>query len=68
MKHRWSESHPCPWRGIRVMDPSIGGILIAIGFVVLGFLGLPIFKYFFLGAVVLGTADALLLRFTGKGS
>ncbi len=63
MKLPFSESHPGPMRSMDA-DPGWGGIVIAIGFVILGILGLPIYKWFFVGALLLGAAVALLFRFT----
>jgi hypothetical protein len=36
------------------VDGEFGGILVAGGFVVLGLVGLPIAKWFLLGALLLG--------------
>ena len=44
------------------VDAEVIGILIALGFVVMGVVGIPIVKWFLLGAVVLGAGVALLLR------
>ena len=60
MKQYDSARHPGP---LRVMH---AGILVAVAFVVEGLVGLPIAKWFLPGAVVLGAAVALLLRFTRK--
>ena len=60
MKQYDSARHPGP---LRVMH---AGILVAVAFVVEGLVGLPIAKWFLPGAVVLGDAVALLLRFTRK--
>jgi len=38
-------------------------IIVAIGFVVLGLTGLPIAKFFLLGAVVLGIGIAIVFHF-----
>jgi len=53
-------------RFMHVGSESIA-IIIAVGFVVLEVVGIPIAKWFLLGAVVLGIAAALLLRFSAKG-
>src|SRR5260370_32172551 len=60
MKQYDSARHPGPMRLMRA------GIIVAVAFVVLGLVGLPIAKWFLLGAVVLGAAVPLLLRFTRK--
>jgi hypothetical protein len=52
--------HPGVMRFMRV-DAELIGILIALGFVVMGVGGVPIVKWFLLGPVVLGAGVALLL-------
>jgi hypothetical protein len=50
--------------------PNVGGesaaIIVAIGFVVMGLVGLPVAKFFLVGAVVLGIGLAMLFHFTRK--
>jgi hypothetical protein len=46
-------------------DPGLAGILIAVGFVVLGVVGLPIAKWFLLGAILLGCVIAFILHLRG---
>ena len=65
MKHPAPERHPGPWRVMQV-DSEFAGLLVAVGFVVMGAVGLDIGKWFVLGALGLGVAVALLLRFTRK--
>jgi len=48
------------------VDAEFAGILVAVGFVVMGVVGVPIAKWFLLGAFVLGVGVALLLRRTRK--
>jgi hypothetical protein len=48
------------------VDAEFAGILVALGFVVMGVVGIPIVKWFLLGALVLGVGVALLLRCTRK--
>jgi len=48
------------------VDSEFAGILVAVGFLVLGFVSMPIGTWFVLGCLVLGVAFALLLRFTPK--
>ncbi len=62
MKDHDAQRHPGPFRVMNV-DSESAGILIAVAFLVLGLVGLPIAKWFFLGALVLGSSIALLLRF-----
>jgi hypothetical protein len=66
MKQHDGARHPGPMRVMRV-DAEFAGILVAIAFIVLGLVSLPMAKWFFLGALVLGVGVALLLRFTRKG-
>jgi len=65
MKQRDTERHPGPWRVMRV-DSEFAGLLLAVAFLVMGAVGLDIGKWFVLGALGLGVAVALLLRFTRK--
>jgi hypothetical protein len=65
MKNRDTNRHPGPWRVMKV-DSEFAGLLVAVGFVVMGAVGLDIGKWFVLGALGLGVAVALLLRFTRK--
>ncbi len=48
------------------VDSEFAGILVAVGFLVLGFVSMPIGTWFVLRCLVLGVAFALLLRFTPK--
>lgn len=58
--------HTGPWRIMQV-DSGVAGIVIAVGFVVLGIVSMPALTLIFLlGAVPLGVAVALLLHFTDK--
>jgi len=65
MKDHDANRHPGPWRVMRV-DSEFAGILVAVGFLVLGFVSMPIGTWFVLGCLALGGAFALLLRFTPK--
>ena len=66
MKHRDPERHPGVFRVMQV-EAEVAGVLIALGFVVMGFVsGVPIAKWFLLGAFLLGGGVALLLRLTRK--
>ena len=53
---------------MRVMrgNPEFAGLIVAVGIVVMGLVGLPIARWFLLGALVLGASVALLLRLTRK--
>jgi hypothetical protein len=48
------------------VDPGIAGILIAIGFLVMGIVSMPVATGFVVGAITLGVVIALILRFTSK--
>jgi hypothetical protein len=61
MKDRDANRHPGPFRLMRV-DAEFGGIIVAVAFVVLGLVGLPMAKWFLLAALAFGIAVALLLR------
>jgi hypothetical protein len=65
MKDRDASRHPGPFRIMQV-DSEIAGLLVAVGFLVMGFVSMPIATLFVLGAVALGIVVALLLRFTPK--
>jgi len=65
MKDRSSPRHPGPWR-IMPTDAELAGLIVAIGFVVMGLVALPIVKWFLLGALLLGGGFALLLRLSRK--
>ena len=62
MKRRDPARHPGVWRVMQV-DSEWAGVLIAAGFVLMGLVSLPIAKWFFLGAVLVGVIVALVLRF-----
>jgi hypothetical protein len=65
VKDRGSAPHPGPFR-VPPVDSESAGILIAIGFVVMGLVALPIAKWFFISAVSIGVAVAVLLHFVRK--
>ena len=48
------------------VDSEVAGILIAVGFVVMAVVGIPLARWFVLGAALLGIPVALLLRFTRR--
>ncbi|HEV2728765.1 MAG TPA: hypothetical protein VGV15_01935 [Terriglobales bacterium] len=66
MKQHDANRHPGPWRVMRV-DSEFAGLLVAVGFVVMGLVSMPIATWFLLGALVLGVGAALLLRWIRKG-
>jgi hypothetical protein len=65
MKDRDASRHPGPFRIMQV-DSEIAGLLVAVGFVVMGFVSMPIATGFVLGATALGLIIALVLRFAPK--
>lgn len=48
------------------MDAEFAGILVAVGFLVMGLVSMPLATGFVVGAITLGVVVALLLRFTPK--
>ena len=65
MKDHATDRHPGPFRFMRV-DSEFAGLLVAVGFLVMGFVSTPIATWFVLGAVALGVFVALVLRFAPK--
>ncbi len=67
MKGHAVHRHPGPFR-IMQLDSEFAGILIALGFVILAFVGMPsIGTAFLLVALAVGVVVAVLLHFTSKG-
>jgi hypothetical protein len=62
MENHEGKRHPGPWRVMRV-DSEFAGLLVAVGFLVLGLVSMPLATAFVLGAIALGVVVALLLRF-----
>lgn len=62
MENHEVKRHPGPWRVMRV-DSEFAGLLVAVGFLVLGLVSMPPATAFVLGAIALGVIVALLLRF-----
>jgi len=65
MKDHDTNRHPGPWRVMQV-DSEFAGILVAVGFLLMGLVSMPIATRFLLGALGLGGGVALLLRLTRK--
>jgi len=65
MEDHDAKRHPGPWRVMRV-DSEFAGILLAVGFLVMGLVSMPVGTGFVLGSITLGVVVALLLRFTPK--
>jgi hypothetical protein len=59
------QRHPGPWRVMRV-DSEFAGLLVAVGFLVMGLVSMPFATAFVLGAIALGVVVALLLRFAAR--
>lgn len=66
MKNRDANRHSGVMRVMKV-DSEFAGLLVAVGFLVMGAVGLDIGKWFVMGALVLGVFVALLLRLTRRG-
>lgn len=62
MENHEASRHPGPWRVMRA-DSEFAGLLIAVGFLVMGFVSMPIASVFVIGGIALGVVVALLLRF-----
>lgn len=65
MKDHGVSRHPGPWRVMNV-DSESAGILIAVGFLAMGLVSIPVARWFVLGCLTLGLAVAVLLRFAPK--
>jgi len=65
MKEHDTPRHPGPWR-VMQLDSEFAGLLVAVGFLVMGFVSMPIATLFIVGAIALGVVVALLLRFTPR--
>ncbi len=65
MKKHDEKRHPGPFR-IPQVDSESAGILVAIGFVVLGLVAFPFAKWFLLGALALGLAVVMMFRFVRR--
>ena len=48
------------------LDSEFAGLLVAVGFLVMGLVSMPLATGFVVGAIALGVVVALLLRFTPK--
>jgi hypothetical protein len=65
MKFSYPARHPGPFRTMQV-DSEVAGILVALGFVVMAVVGIPLARWFVLGTALMGVSVALVLRFTRK--
>jgi hypothetical protein len=60
MQTETPKSHPGPFRTMKV-DSELAGILVAVGFFVMGFVSVPIAKGFLVGTFVVGIGVAMVL-------
>lgn len=65
MKAVTPKPHPGPFRMMKV-DAELAGILVAVGFFVMGFVSVPIAKGFLIGAFLAGIVVAGLLALIRK--
>jgi hypothetical protein len=65
MKDHDASRHPGPWRVMNV-DSESAGILVAVGFLAMGLVSIPVARWFVLGCLALGAAVAVLLRFSSR--
>src|SRR5262245_60455882 len=60
-----AKRHPGPWRAMR-LDSEFAGIFVAVGFLAMALVSMPLATLFVLGSLAFGGLVALLLRFTPK--
>ena len=65
MKFSYPARHPGPFR-VMPVDSEVAGILVALGFVVMAVVGIPLARWFVLGAALMGISVAFVLRLTRK--
>ena len=65
MKDHSTPPHPGPFR-IPAIRAEFSAVMVALGFIALGLAGLPIAKFFLLGAILVGAMIALLFRVLRK--
>jgi len=65
MKNHDVERHPGPWRVMQI-DSEFAGLLVAAGFLVMGFVSMPVAAWFVLGSLMVGGVVGLVLHFTAK--
>jgi hypothetical protein len=65
VKDHATPRHPGPFR-FSGTGGEFGAIIVALGFVVMGLVGLPIAKFFLVGAILLGVGVAILFRIFRK--
>ena len=57
--------HPGPWR-VMGADSEFAGLLVAVGFLVMGFVSMPLAAAFVLGGVMMGVIVALILHSSSR--
>lgn len=57
--------HPGPWQIMRV-DSEFAGLLVAVGFLVMGLVSMPLAAGFVLGGIMMGVIVALILHSSSK--
>ena len=65
MQDHDAKRHPGPWQ-VMQLDSEFAGLLVAVGFLVMGLVSMPLATGFVLGVIALGVVVALLLRFTPR--
>jgi hypothetical protein len=50
------------------MDSESAGLIVAVAFLVMGLVGIPLAKWFLLGAILFGVGVAVLLRLIRRSS
>jgi len=67
MKNHDASRHPGPWRAMQV-DAGVAGLIVAVGFLVMGLVSLPVMKWFLLGAVCSAAASPSCFASHGRNS
>src|SRR5215813_1163626 len=65
MKDHDANRHPGPWHVMR-LDSEFAGILVAVGFLAMALVSMPLATWFIIGSLAFGGVVALLLRFTPR--
>jgi hypothetical protein len=65
MKNYDANWHPGPWR-VMPVNSEFAGLLVAVGFLVMGFVRMPVAAWLVSGALGFGGAIVLLLHFLRK--
>ena len=65
MQQHKTDPHPGPFR-IPQVDSEFAGILVGLGFVVMGVVAIPIVKWFLFGALLVGGILAFARHIAGR--